>query len=316
MTTIPLPPKNRKYALVAIGDGLGNVIQQTPLLVAASQWFENVDLWLPRSPQAYGSLLVGALPNLRRVMCGPDKRPTRKYDAAFSTWLVRDYRKRMSAEVRFSTGSPASLKTTESDAAIRAIKRAGWEGETPRPLCNTSKPRFKIPKGTLVGVTTGSRSTIRWMAKRYSGDSYADAFDIVMDKYPDINFLHVGTHTDSDIKHRRVIDIRSKLPLIQTAGAIAKCAAFVGNDTGLCHVAAALNVPTTVVFGPTIVRKNLPPFNAKAVSLGLVCQPCQSMKPKRWRRMPGKPYQCKIECLRDLPPSLVADSILESLDAA
>ena len=42
-----------------------------------------------------------------------------------------------------------------------------------------------------------------------------------------------------------------RLPLADCAGRIAACDVYIGNDSGLTHVAAALGVPTVAVFGPT-----------------------------------------------------------------
>lgn len=39
--------------------------------------------------------------------------------------------------------------------------------------------------------------------------------------------------------------------LVDLAGMLSACAAYVGNDSGITHLAAALGVPTVAVFGPT-----------------------------------------------------------------
>lgn len=39
--------------------------------------------------------------------------------------------------------------------------------------------------------------------------------------------------------------------LIEVAAALATCAAYVGNDSGITHVAAAVNTPTVALFGPS-----------------------------------------------------------------
>ena len=41
------------------------------------------------------------------------------------------------------------------------------------------------------------------------------------------------------------------LPLGRLGGALARCQAFVGNDSGISHLAAALGIPSVVLFGPT-----------------------------------------------------------------
>ena len=41
------------------------------------------------------------------------------------------------------------------------------------------------------------------------------------------------------------------LSLIETAACIKQCKVFIGNDSGLMHIAAALRVPTIGLFGPS-----------------------------------------------------------------
>ncbi len=42
-----------------------------------------------------------------------------------------------------------------------------------------------------------------------------------------------------------------QLPLIHLAGILKSCTAYLGNDSGITHLAAALGVPTFSIFGPT-----------------------------------------------------------------
>ncbi len=51
---------------------------------------------------------------------------------------------------------------------------------------------------------------------------------------------------------------RWRAPLRDTIGILSRAQAFVGNDTGLAHVAAATGVPTVAIFGPTDPKRWAP----------------------------------------------------------
>jgi len=52
--------------------------------------------------------------------------------------------------------------------------------------------------------------------------------------------------------------IADSLPLSRVLPLIQACSVFLSNDSGLMHLASALNVPLVAVFGPTIPAKNHP----------------------------------------------------------
>jgi heptosyltransferase-2 len=56
----------------------------------------------------------------------------------------------------------------------------------------------------------------------------------------------------------RTIDLIGRTDLRLLSGVIARCAAFVSNDSGAMHLAAALGVPVTAIFGPTDERATAP----------------------------------------------------------
>lgn len=47
------------------------------------------------------------------------------------------------------------------------------------------------------------------------------------------------------------VALATGLPLLDTARLLSACAAYVGNDSGITHLAAALGVPTVALFGPS-----------------------------------------------------------------
>jgi ADP-heptose:LPS heptosyltransferase len=56
----------------------------------------------------------------------------------------------------------------------------------------------------------------------------------------------------------RIIDLVGQADLLTAAAVLRRCALFIGNDTGLMHIAAAAGVPTLGLFGPSPVEQYAP----------------------------------------------------------
>lgn len=56
----------------------------------------------------------------------------------------------------------------------------------------------------------------------------------------------------------RCIDLVGKVDLLTAAAVLRRCALFVGNDTGLMHLAAAAGTPTLGLFGPSPIEQYAP----------------------------------------------------------
>jgi ADP-heptose:LPS heptosyltransferase len=56
----------------------------------------------------------------------------------------------------------------------------------------------------------------------------------------------------------RVIDLIGRTDLLTAASVLRRSALFIGNDTGLMHIAAASGVPTLGLFGPSPVAQYAP----------------------------------------------------------
>jgi ADP-heptose:LPS heptosyltransferase len=87
-------------------------------------------------------------------------------------------------------------------------------------------------------------------------------------------------------------------PLRRVAAALSRCRLFLGNDSGLTHLAAALGGPQVLaLFGPTDPKVWAPPGDQVRVLTG----PCQKAPCAR-----GREIACpKAQCLEDLAPEQV-----------
>jgi heptosyltransferase-3 len=57
---------------------------------------------------------------------------------------------------------------------------------------------------------------------------------------------------------QRCIDLVGKVDLLTAAAVLRRCALFIGNDTGLMHLAAAAGTPTLGLFGPSPIEQYAP----------------------------------------------------------
>jgi ADP-heptose:LPS heptosyltransferase len=91
------------------------------------------------------------------------------------------------------------------------------------------------------------------------------------------------------------------LSLVQLASVMEGCRLFVGNDSGVSHLAAALGIPTLAIFGPTDPRVWSPRGrNVMVIRRGIHCSPCPQ---ERF-------FQCQhFECLKGVGLEEVCDRI-------
>lgn len=84
-----------------------------------------------------------------------------------------------------------------------------------------------------------------------------------------------------------VVDLVGRTSLRQLGAVLSLCDAFVGNDSGAMHVAAAVGTPVVAIFGSTDPRKTGPLADSAAVLWKRVsCSPCHR------RRCPSGSYRC------------------------
>lgn len=104
------------------------------------------------------------------------------------------------------------------------------------------------------------------------------------------------------LTQQKCVDLTRCSSLIDAIDLLALATIVVSNDSGLMHIAAAVNKPLVAVYGSTST-KFTPPLHplAKILQLDLACQPCFQ------RECPLKHHRC----MRDLQPSLVLNAINE-----
>ena len=96
--------------------------------------------------------------------------------------------------------------------------------------------------------------------------------------------------------------------LKKVAAVISLCSSFLSTDSGLGHIAAAMNVPTLAITGPTDYRR-IAPYGKKCrvLTKGLECSPCK----KYPFHTDYSHIRCSnIRCLNEISPEEVRDKLL------
>ena len=112
---------------------------------------------------------------------------------------------------------------------------------------------------------------------------------------------------DSGSGRARWVNLVGRTDLHLAIAVTAMCRAFVSNDSGAMHLAAAVGVPVTAIFGPTIERETAPlPLGAHTVLTEPVwCRPCMLR-------------ECPIDhrCMTGISVERVLDAVHQQMDRA
>ncbi|MGA1871587.1 MAG: glycosyltransferase family 9 protein [bacterium] len=194
----------------------------------------------------------------------------------------------------------------EIDYNMELIQRIGFQGRTPAPFVCKSPRKFMFPKNT-VGFHIGCKPA--W-AHLKAWPYYKELSDLLLKE--GITVVVVGSDADLPLFKSKTWSSYVKryfsLSLTDTAALISQVALFITNDSGLMHLAAALNVPTIAIFGATNPAK-YKPRNVSLIQREpiLSCQPCIDIMPVG--------YKCprKTQCLKDISHERVFDVAMKYL---
>lgn len=100
----------------------------------------------------------------------------------------------------------------------------------------------------------------------------------------------------------RVTNLIGRTDLRLLIGVLARCNAFVSNDSGAMHLAAAAGVPVTAIFGPTNERATAPLGDHDVLFHPVFCRPCMLR-------------ECPIDhrCMKRIPADEVFASVTRRL---
>lgn len=175
-----------------------------------------------------------------------------------------------------------------------------------------------INKAKLIfGMHPGCSTLKNHIKRRWEPEKFSALADVLSEKYgapvlifggPEEAELKEQVRSGTKLKTAQIVDAPS---LSKSAALIKKCSVFITNDSSLMHVAAAMQVKTVAIIGPTNTHYISPwKTNYKIASLGLECAPCFFYSPR--------PLSCsrrdvKFKCIKELTPEHIAVKTAEFL---
>lgn len=188
---------------------------------------------------------------------------------------------------------PRPTLTVSTAQRAAALQKAGLSGEYP-VICFAPGAEFGPAK--------------RWPASHFSALA-----NMVLSSCPQAQVVLLGSPKDAPVCDEiqaacpQVHHLAGKTCLDDAVALMSTAIAMVGNDSGLLHIASALNRPALAIYGPTD-PDHAPPFSdiAHSFSLRLKCAPC-------------KQRECPLahhDCMQKLSPDMVWPPLQAIMKAA
>jgi heptosyltransferase-2 len=248
------------------------------LFAARELWSRDIDLAISPRWESDG---VFAASGILAYLSGAQRRlgfTAAKADRAISrvtrqmSRLVNEgpLRPALKHEVEFRNDILAALGQTEIDTRLEVWTSPADDAVAER-LCSAAR-------GQLVAFGPGAG----WEFRCWPAASFAE-LGARLQREHSCSVILIGGASDTDrcrsiaakLNGSMTIDAAGLLTLRETAAVLKRCVAFVGNDSGPLHIAAAAGVPVVGLYGPGVYQRFRPwGGRSEMVRLGLPCSPC------------------------------------------
>jgi ADP-heptose:LPS heptosyltransferase len=263
------------HILFVTATRIGDAVLSTGLLAHLIERHPGVQLTIAAGPVA--APLFEAVPGSRRLIVIKKRRwslhwlpfyaavATRRWD------IVVDLRGSALAWLLRASGRRVMAKGDPREHRVRQLGRLFHLDPPPSPRLWTAPHHDRMaselvpPGGPVLAIGPAAN----WRGKQWRAERFAE----LAQRLTAANGLLAGARVAvlasghewqqaapllAAIPDRRRIDLVGKLDLLTAAAAIRRCALFIGNDTGLMHIAAAVGTPTLGLFGPSPIEQYAP----------------------------------------------------------
>ncbi|MFB0547044.1 MAG: glycosyltransferase family 9 protein, partial [Anaerolineae bacterium] len=169
---------------------------------------------------------------------------------------------------------------------------------------------FKTVEGPLVAIHPGSGSYS--LARRWAPERFAQVADALVERHG-ARIVLVGKEGNgvaevASAMRAEALNLAERTTLKQLAALLKRCDLFIGADSGVMHLAAAVGTSIVAIFGPSNPRA-WGPWTASGgqisvtVRADLPCSPCSYVGFSLGRRCQTR------ECLEAIKPDMVLEAV-------
>lgn len=238
--------------LVEISQGLGNCVQGTPLIHALWLMGHEIDLYVNSPIADKLAPLWRGWNMLGKLFTHHDQFKASDYDFGVSAYGRRQLVRMFPPGLCLKAEKFHVRSQSESKANVELARWLGYAGERPASFVIAEKGDFGAgPKTVVVHAGCDPANAVkRWP------QWHEICFRL---KAKGCHVVVVGTPADrSKEGWESAFDARFDLTLPQLAGLLSHTGAYLGNDSGVGHLACAAGVPGLMLYGPSDPVKNAP----------------------------------------------------------
>ncbi len=309
--------KKNKVA-VQFQNGIGNFVMMTPAIRALAQHFHaDIDVILDRSwtdSRRKGLeefCKIWPLVNeVREFQNGFDKKDyvhlfyAQHGETSESHSYFKENAEHGAEHVNWRAG-----KQHEIDYYMDAVYETGYRGPVPDQHYTTRVPHnFRVETNDIkmfrVGFCNGFFAGSKWGWERKGWPYFPELANLLQRYFKGRMKIYLFGKGERElawaktIKGDRIESYVGKMELPTSTSFIRYMDVFITTDTGLMHLADAINTPMIALFGSTLVSKN-GPYNKehRIVRSALPCAPCQ--------QSPNFSICKEWKCMEQMTPDIV-----------
>ena len=276
--------------LIELPTWLGDAVMATPAIENIISHFKNVEI-----------TLIGSLVSVEALQNHPSVIKTYIVDKGFSSFYktlsdldefdiffsfrgslrAKLFKLFVSSKVKNQYSKDKYKRGHQVEKYNNFINDSLGIDSKPGRLIVHSKGQKKINKNRILGINPGAAFG---NAKQWYPENFAK---VALELSTEFDIIILGGPQDYDIAQNiesyliemgvvNYLNLATKLSVNQLISQIENLDLLVTCDSGPMHLAAALNIPTVAIFGPTKVKETSQWMNEKSIVVkkNFECQPC------------------------------------------